>query len=463
MQGSFETAACGGGRAGRCVRQMATTKPIEWNVDSEPFALLGDGAWTDYTLAADVYFEQAGSAELIARAGKQASGQGTMDGYYLVVGSGGAWSIQRNTWRGTGRVTLCSGTVAAPGTGSWHRLGLTANGNVLTATLDGATLGSVTDATYGHGQIGIGTGGYQTVQFDNLSVSPLRADYGQAWHAIENRGSGKVLEVPGASTADGVLVDQRTDSGGAAQKWALLADGSGYVKVVNRNSGKVLDDPGWSTAAGTQLDQWADAGSANEQWLAQEHADGTVTLTNRYSGLVADVSGASGADGAPVIQWPDHGGANQRWLLKAEFTPGRTYAIVNRAGGKVLEVPGASTSDGTRIDQWTYFSSVGHHHWRVEPTDSGYVKFINVNSGKALDNTGASPAVNNPLEQWTDIGVANEQWQVVPVGAGYYQLRNRQSGLVATVLNPGPGDGEGAPVVQAAPSGPASEWLFLQM
>ena len=30
MQGSFEVAGCGGGRAGQCVRQMSEQAPIYW-------------------------------------------------------------------------------------------------------------------------------------------------------------------------------------------------------------------------------------------------------------------------------------------------------------------------------------------------------------------------------------------------------------------------------------------------
>src|SRR4051812_31874515 len=57
--------------------------------------------------------------------------------------SAGAWSIQSNDTSGNRR-TLASGTVAALGTGRWHTLSLTVNGNTLTATIDGTTVGRVT-------------------------------------------------------------------------------------------------------------------------------------------------------------------------------------------------------------------------------------------------------------------------------------------------------------------------------
>src|SRR5206468_3156762 len=67
--GSFEVAACGGGRAGRCVRQMAPRAPIYWHGHAGyPWTIIGDASWSNYTVAADVLFEQSGSsASLLGR------------------------------------------------------------------------------------------------------------------------------------------------------------------------------------------------------------------------------------------------------------------------------------------------------------------------------------------------------------------------------------------------------------
>jgi hypothetical protein len=44
-----------------------------------------------------------------------------------VLSNTGAWSIVRNNTSDS-LTTLASGTVAAPGTGTWHHLALTCNG-----------------------------------------------------------------------------------------------------------------------------------------------------------------------------------------------------------------------------------------------------------------------------------------------------------------------------------------------
>src|SRR6266508_424807 len=163
---------------------------------------------------------------------------------------------------------------------------------------------------YPAGQVGFGVVGYQTDQFDNLSVTPGSTS---PRYKLVNRKSGKVLAVNGGSTTNGATIVQWTDDGSAGQQWRLVPSG-GFTVLVNVGSGKVLDDPGFSTTAGTQLVQWTVNGGANQQW-ALSFTGGYFTLTNAYSHLLADVTGGSTVDGAAVIQWPATGGTNQQWRL----------------------------------------------------------------------------------------------------------------------------------------------------
>src|SRR6266496_5084344 len=98
-------------------------QPIEWYNDSEPFALLGDTSWTNYTVSSDVLLKQAGAVELIGRAGLQGHPQSHQSGYYLRVSDTGTWKIVRNDTSGQLR-TLADGTAPPLGIGNWHTLAL---------------------------------------------------------------------------------------------------------------------------------------------------------------------------------------------------------------------------------------------------------------------------------------------------------------------------------------------------
>ncbi|BFV55088.1 hypothetical protein KCMC57_up01920 [Kitasatospora sp. CMC57] len=136
-----------------------------------------------------------------------------------------------------------------------------------------------------------------------------------AWYVLVNRGSGKALDVAGASTADGAALSQWTRHDGANQRFQFVDSGGGYYRLKAQHSGKVLDVYGYSTVDHADLVQWSDAGSANQQFRLADSADGYVRLINRNSGKAVEVDNGSTADGAKVVQFTDWGGANQQWRL----------------------------------------------------------------------------------------------------------------------------------------------------
>ncbi|WP_051709180.1 RICIN domain-containing protein [Streptomyces atroolivaceus] len=89
---------------------------------------------------------------------------------------------------------------------------------------------------------------------------------GQTYQLVVKK-SGKCIDVPAASAANGVLLQQWGCTEGAAwQQFTLVADGSGKYRLVNRSSGKCVDVPGYSKVSGVQLQQWGCAGQTNQQW-----------------------------------------------------------------------------------------------------------------------------------------------------------------------------------------------------
>jgi hypothetical protein len=314
-EGAFETVSCGGGRSGVCVRQMAQLTPVYWHAHAGyPYTLIGDGTWTNYTVSADVLFEQPGSAELIGRFSARDYWEiGHIDAYYLKVTDGGAWSIVRGD-TGGGFVTLTSGNVAALGIGTWHTLALTLQEFTLSASIDNASVGGVDDASYGAGPAGLAVGAGDTaftnVQLDRLSIVGGSAP--AAAYTLVNVHSGKLLATAGSGR--GALIVQSTAAAGdTSQEWSLLPRDDAW-ELVNVGSSMALEDPGFISTAGKQLDQWTIDDGNNQRWKLSV-ANGVFTLTNVASGLVADVAGSGTTDGTPVIQWSATGGDNQQWRL----------------------------------------------------------------------------------------------------------------------------------------------------
>jgi hypothetical protein len=305
-QGSFEVAACGAGRAGRCVRQMSAQAPITWDPLSDPHALLGDLSWNNYTVSSDVLLEKSGYAELIGRAGAQDyTGAAGLNAYHLRVSDTGAWSIRTTHTDGTVS-TAASGTVAALGTGRWHTLALGFAGSTITAKIDGATVGSASDFTWGTGQVGYATSQGETAQFDNLSVTPGSGGGGNTG-ALRALGAGKCLDVNAGTTTTGTQLQIWDCNGGSNQIWTHTA--SGQLSVYSGTSQRCLDASG--TGAGAAAVISACGGATSQQW--QINANGTVTGVQ--SSLCLDVTGAGTANGTKVELWTCNGGSNQQWTL----------------------------------------------------------------------------------------------------------------------------------------------------
>ena len=90
MQGAYEVRDCTAGRTGRCLQQVAPTRPINWQDDSDPYGLVGDPTWSNYTVSTDVSMQQAGTVTLLGRANTQLRPQNRQAAYqFRVANTGG--------------------------------------------------------------------------------------------------------------------------------------------------------------------------------------------------------------------------------------------------------------------------------------------------------------------------------------------------------------------------------------
>ncbi|WP_034847137.1 RICIN domain-containing protein [Ruminiclostridium josui] len=147
-------------------------------------------------------------------------------------------------------------------------------------------------------------------------------------YKIINRNSGKLLDVSGASVADGGNVIQWGLTGGTNQQWSFADAGGGYYKIVNRNSGKLLEILNSSTENGGDAIQGTDSGSDSQKWRLIDIGGGYYKIVNMRSGKLLDVLSVSTANGGDVAQWTDNGGKNQQWYLVPQTTGNITYTLV---------------------------------------------------------------------------------------------------------------------------------------
>src|SRR5436190_2134323 len=95
---------------------------------------------------------------------------------------------------------------------------------------------------------------------------------GNQLYKIVNFNSGMVLDVAGGSTAEGAKIVQWPWNGGPNQIWRAIpfstwgGDPNTFL-IISSASGKVLDVNGASKADGASLIQWTWNGGLNQIWV----------------------------------------------------------------------------------------------------------------------------------------------------------------------------------------------------
>ncbi len=140
-------------------------------------------------------------------------------------------------------------------------------------------------------------------------------------YIIVNANSHKVLEVPGASTANGRVLDQFAYTGALNQQWDVyplperFGGDCSYFTLKAAHDGVTADLNAWSYDNGDVIQQWAGGTNTLEQWYFQYVTNGYFKIRNRWSDKVMSVSGASLNNSAQIVQWDDTGSPDQQWRL----------------------------------------------------------------------------------------------------------------------------------------------------
>jgi len=154
-----------------------------------------------------------------------------------------------------------------------------------------------------------------------------------------------------------------------------------YAQMWNYHSGKCMDVPGGSTANGTQLIIWPCNGAANQHFvrIAVSKADAGSSFTtffmikNEHSQKCLSVKGDSTTPGTPIIQWPcnskDH--AEQFWFSgNYSPDPSRYWSLISwgaaiKGGDLEIHPAAAMTAAGTHI---TASKGTDHSYfWTLPP------------------------------------------------------------------------------------------------
>ncbi|MPV49717.1 hypothetical protein GCG21_06775 [Pseudactinotalea sp. HY160] len=221
MEGAFEVRDCVGGRDGECLTQVSPRPAIGWAPWTKPTALLGDLAWADYQVSADVWIPAGGAGEVLGRLSNDAM-QPVPNGYGFSLDAEGHWTLSRGELGGKEIVELATGATEGVDEG-WHRLTIRFDEDRISGLIDDVEVVQVEDATWASGMAGVASG-YAPTQFADLAIEPLAplefvhvsdgavAVSGSGWEPCEFGGDDcRVVDAPEVdASADGTAVTSNT-------------------------------------------------------------------------------------------------------------------------------------------------------------------------------------------------------------------------------------------------------------
>src|SRR5262245_28067727 len=108
------------------------------------------------------------------------------------------------------------------------------------------------------------------------SVATVAEALSTGTYEIKPVNSGKCLDLPGGSTADGEQIKQWGCNGGSNQRWNITDLGGNQHRILAVPSGKGMNVYGGNMPAGAKVKQWPWGGSANEKWWIDAVAGGYV-------------------------------------------------------------------------------------------------------------------------------------------------------------------------------------------
>ena len=261
-----------------------------------------------------------------------------------------------------------------------------------------------------------------------------------------------VLDVSGASSANGANVQIWSSNATKAQRWIVSHDKHGYLTLTNAASGKVLDVARGSAAAGANVHQWASNGSLAQKWIAVPHPSGGFELISALdASLTLDLSSGSTANGANAQLWSRNGTLAQAFTFarcdvsvaageRVNLLEGSWWTMTpSCASDKVLDVSGASTNNGANVQLWSANSTLAQF-WQLEWAN-GYYRIYNAASGKCLDVAGGDAVPGTNVQQWTRANTNNQLFAVKANQDGTYTFVNKATGLALDIQSAGSANG----------------------
>ena len=136
-------------------------------------------------------------------------------------------------------------------------------------------------------------------------------------YVIENRNSGKVLDLTNGDTLDGTNVEQNTVNLNESQKWMIKYVGDGYYNIFPSSApDKALEVSNCSSSNGANVQIGKYTNADCQQWYFAYMGVSIYRIMAKHSLMALEIASALTDDGANAQQWPYNENPTQNWYFK---------------------------------------------------------------------------------------------------------------------------------------------------
>lgn len=183
-------------------------------------------------------------------------------------------------------------------------------------------------------------------------------------YVIKSHGTAFAVDVSGGNAQAGTNIQLYIANGTDAQRWAFIpietfTNGGTYKIVSAVAEDMVLDVQGASIANGANVMLYPSNVGSNQCWITQKNDDGTITIIGAGSKKALDDKGAGTKPGSNIQIYAPNYGTAQSFLaerLGAMTVAGQivpTFRLRIQAGSNLaLDVQGGSNKPGTNVRLW---------------------------------------------------------------------------------------------------------------
>lgn len=239
-------------------------------------------------------------------------------------------------------------------------------------------------------------------------------------YTIENKSTGTVLDVAGASAVSGTNVQVYESNNTNAQRWFIFKySGDQYILRSKATPSCVLNVSGGKTDAGTNVNSSTYNGGSAQKFTIVNREDtfeGTepVDLGSSFYAKIKGVSSGKyvsvASDGNAVIMGESDSNA-QLWQFTRRSDG--SYTIVHRDSGNALHVNGGGNSASTNVRTYQVFSS-NAQRWMIYNVDGHYVLSAKCAPDCVLDIYGNGQADGSNVQLYTYNGTTAQVFDIVP-------------------------------------------------